>query len=100
MIIFVFSREMKTLKFDFIISKHISWQNVGNIVFIFDENNKGVMMLDEITTLFWSYLESGYLIDDIVSRMMQEYEVDYSKVRTDIIEFINLLKDNDIILAN
>lgn len=57
-------------------------------------------MLDEITTLFWSYLESGYLIDDIVSRMMQEYEVDYSKVRTDIIEFINLLKDNDIILAN
>lgn len=86
------------MKFDFIISKHISWQNVGNTVFIFDENNKGVMILDEITTLFWCYLESGYLIDDIVFRMMQEYEVNYSKVRTDIIEFINLLEDNNIIV--
>lgn len=83
---------------NFVISEHISWQNVGGIVFIFDENNKKVMMLDEVSTAFWCYLESGFTINDIAFRFTREYEVDYSKVKRDIIEFIQLLNNNNVIL--
>lgn len=82
----------------FIIAKHISWQNVGGRVFIFDENNKGVMMLDEVSTAFWCYLEKGFMENDISFKMIKEYDVDYVTVKSDIAKFINLLKCNKIIV--
>lgn len=82
---------------DFTLSNHISWQNVGNIVFIFDEINKGIMMLDEVTTDFWCYLEKGYTIDEVASKIIEEYNVNYTEVKNDILEFVKMLKKNNII---
>lgn len=84
-------------KINFKISDHISWQRVYDTVFIFDEIRHEVMALDEITTKFWCYLESGYSIDKIAFMIAGEYDVAFDKVKYDVAEFITLLSKNNII---
>lgn len=80
-----------------VISKHISWQNVGSNVYIFDEVDNQVTKLCDISTMFWNQLLIASSFNEIILSVQEEYEVDYDVVEGDLHEFIGNLVRKKII---
>src|SRR5215470_14819153 len=52
--------------------------------------------LDAIGTQIWKAIETGAREGEIVDRLLDEYEVDPAQLRSDVIQFIDLLITKDL----
>ena len=58
---------------------------------------QGLVTMNEVGALIWEMMEKESDIDQIVSGILDEYEVDEQTVRKDVLDFIGFLKDCQII---
>ena len=58
---------------------------------------RGLVTMNEVGALIWEMLEKESDIDQIVSGILDEYEVDEQTARKDVLDFIGFLKDCQII---
>lgn len=58
---------------------------------------QGLVTMNEVGALIWEMLEKESDIDQIVSGILDEYEVDEQTPRKDVLDFIGFLKDCQII---
>lgn len=56
----------------------------------------GVINLNETGAFLFEQLQSGIKKDELISKMLEEYDVSKEKAITDIEDFINKLKDADV----
>lgn len=59
--------------------------------------SNGLYALNELGSFIWDMLPDVESIDDIVKEVLNEYEVDEETAKNDIIEFINKMKELQII---
>lgn len=55
--------------------------------------------LNDIGTLIWKLLEQSTSQEDIVTNLLDEYDVDPAKLRTDVNAFVDQLIDRQLITA-
>ena len=53
--------------------------------------------LDPVGTRIWALIEDGRTVDEIVSAISAEYEVEADACRTDLARFLVTLRDNDLV---
>ena len=70
-------------------------QVMGNYVVIAtgeeSRNFHGMVKLNETAANIWAYISEGKTEEEIVAAMMEEYEVDEAKLRTDVSKAIEIL---------
>lgn len=62
-------------------------------------NFNGLITLSESAKILWDLLnrENGAVIEELVNKLLEEYDVDEKTAQNDVIEFIESLKNNNII---
>ena len=62
-------------------------------------NFNGLITLSESAKMLWDLLnrENGAVIEELVNKLLEEYDVDEKTAQNDGIEFIESLKKNNII---
>ena len=58
---------------------------------------QSLVSMNEVGALIWEMMEKESDIDQIVSGILDEYEVDEQTARKDVLDFIGFLKDCQII---
>ena len=80
------------IKKGFIVRK-IGGQNVAVAVGEASKEFNGMIKLNETGKFLWDLLEKGALIDELVEKVLEEYEVDESTARADVEKFVENLKE-------
>lgn len=57
----------------------------------------GLMNLNESGAFLWKKLAEGAEMEELVSGMLEEYEIDEETARADIQEFVNLLGEKGLL---
>lgn len=57
----------------------------------------GMITLNESGSFFWDCFTNDITIDDAVKKVTAEYDIDEATAKKDIENFINLLKENNLI---
>lgn len=57
----------------------------------------GVITLNEVGGLIWKEIEDGKKEDEIINKIISEYNVDEDTAKNDFADFINQLKEHNII---
>lgn len=57
----------------------------------------GIMTLSESGALLWSELEKGADIDQMVDKILKEYDIDQDTARRDVADFVEYMKQNNIL---
>ena len=60
-------------------------------------NFNGFITLSESAKMLWDLLKNDASIDDLVNKLLSEYEIDEETARIDTLEFIDSLKKNNIL---
>ena len=60
-------------------------------------NFNGLITLSESAKMLWDLLKNDASIDDLVNKLLSEYEIDEETARIDTLEFIDILKKNNIL---
>ena len=60
-------------------------------------NFNGLITLSESAKMLWDLLKNDASIDDLVNKLLSEYEIDEETARRDTLEFIDSLKKNNIL---
>lgn len=76
----------------------ISWQSIGDIVYIINEDNKESFTLDGVAKSFWILIEKYSLLKEILNVLQKEYNVDRDIIFEDIKDIINDLINNNLIV--
>ena len=57
----------------------------------------GLITLNDSGVFLWSLMQNDVTIDEMAAKMCEIYEVDFETARTDIDEFISILKGAGIV---
>ena len=74
---------------------------VGETILVpIGQNNEafnGLITINELGKFIWENIESSKDEDELLQRILDEYEVDKDVAKKDLDEFLQVLKDMDII---
>lgn len=57
----------------------------------------GIITMNDIATFIWNNIEESETEDDLLKKILSEYEVDEKTAKEDMEEFLNILRKVDII---
>ena len=57
----------------------------------------GIISLNKSAKLLWEQLHEEKQINQLIDALLTEYEVSYDQARHDVLRFIDLLKENDLL---
>ena len=57
----------------------------------------GMISLTGISSFIWSQIDSSKDIDELVARVLEEYEIDEDTARKDIMEFLKECQDRSLV---
>jgi hypothetical protein len=57
----------------------------------------GIIKLNETGRVMWNVLSQGAKKEDVVTKILSEYDVDRETVEKDVDAFVNTLKENNIL---
>lgn len=68
------------------------------LVSIGEEENKRLLYLNEIGKDIYTHLSNGLEGDDLLAALQEEYEADPATLRTDVEEYLKLLRAYNVIM--
>lgn len=57
----------------------------------------GMITLNESGAFFWECLKEETTVDEIVEKILDEYEIDEQTAKQDVEKFINMLRKNNLL---
>ena len=58
---------------------------------------KGIIKVNEIGSFIWNNIEKAVNEEEIVSMIVKDFNLDFNQAKNDVYDFINYLKDVNII---
>lgn len=60
----------------------------------------GLATINEVGVFLWKLLQDEISEEELVNKLLEEYDVDEETARTDVAEFIDVLVDNKVLVRN
>ena len=79
---------------------NVLYNIIDNEVVILSAEHSEYYGLDKVASRIWTLLEKPIRFEDLVCKLMYEYEVSNEKCIEDTIEFINKLKNKNLIICD
>lgn len=54
--------------------------------------------LDKIASHIWELLDNEIVIDDLLRKLLEEYDTDYENCKTDVLEFVTTLINKNLVV--
>jgi hypothetical protein len=77
--------------------KEVVWTKLGDEVAILNSETGTYFGLDPIGSRIWCLMADGCALDEVVAKLLTEYEVDEARVRNDLQELIEELKQRALV---
>jgi hypothetical protein len=77
--------------------KEVVWTKLGEEVAILNSETGTYFGLDPVGSRIWCLMAEGAAIDDVVSTLLAEYQVDEQRVRDDLRELIEQLAARSLV---
>lgn len=61
------------------------------------KNFKGIIKLNEVGAFLWSSLEKGATKEQLVEKLLSEYEIDANTATSDVDDFIKYIKEAGLV---
>ena len=87
---------MIKIKSGFVV-REIAGQSVVVALGAASKSFNGIIKLNETGRVMWDILAQGAEKDDVVSKILSEYDVDRATVEKDFDSFVTTLKENNIL---
>jgi len=78
-------------------SENIAWRIIDGQAYIVTVNDSKLHLLNEIGTRIWQLIERKIDFENLVKKLLSEYDVESEKLRADLKEFIEELKTKGLI---
>ncbi|SHE99503.1 Coenzyme PQQ synthesis protein D (PqqD) [Caldanaerobius fijiensis DSM 17918] len=79
---------------------HISWV-INNEEVILLDNKRGIFFgLDEVASRIWILISEGKMVREIIDTLMEEYDVEISRLESDVKNLIDELILNNFIKSD
>ena len=76
----------------------VSWQKVEGKVVVVNPEKRKIHILYESGASIWEYLKDPKDLNELIRLICDEYDVDMYQAKRDIEEFIEKIKDKEIIV--
>lgn len=76
----------------------ISWQKIGETVFVINEISKQMYFFDDIATEFWLQIEKSINFNSMIENLISLYEMPEYEISNDVKDFLLYLKNEDLII--
>ena len=57
----------------------------------------GMITLNDSGAIFWECLKEETTFDEIVNKVLEEYEIDEQTVKKDVEKFLDMLRENNLL---
>jgi len=85
------------MKFPIDLCKYISWQRIGENVYIFNELEHKVFILEDVSADFWQLIVTKNNMYEVVKEMLDKYNTDEDTIRKDVLLFVEKLSEISVI---
>jgi hypothetical protein len=77
--------------------KEVVWTKLGDEVAILNSATGTYFGLDAVGSRIWCLMADGLAIDEVVARLLSEYEVDEERIRKDLTDLIAELQQRSLV---
>lgn len=88
---------MDTLAKYIVRSDGLVWRVIDGETFLITEDAKKVHMLNKVGTLIWECADGSLRIKDIVSKILERFDIDEDTAKRDCLEFIHKLAETKML---
>lgn len=81
----------------FVKSKRVSTNTIDGFSFIYLEDTKETLQLDEVASFIWNQINGVKNVSEIIDNCTNHFEGDPSEIRTSVSEFFNTLISEKLI---
>lgn len=78
-------------------SPHVAWREVEGAVYLVEPQDAKLHRLNSTGSSVWKLLETEMTAEQIVQHLKQEFAGDLSKVKDDVLEFLEYMKEKELI---
>lgn len=57
----------------------------------------GIITVNDVGKFLWEHMQEEFTVEELVDKLMNEYEVDVNTATADVNEFVGRLKNNNIL---
>lgn len=74
-----------------------AYQNILKETVVILPRTRWVHLFNEVGSEIWKFLEEPRRVEEVVSHLCEEFEVDEETARRDALEFLNILHERELI---
>lgn len=82
----------------FLRNENYIWRIIDGETIIMSPYGDKLYALNDVGTFIWELLDGSKTIDDIVSNILKDYDIEKNIVYNDVIRFIEKLLENNILV--
>lgn len=69
----------------------LAWRDIDGRVVIVDASDSRLHDLSEVATFYWLLMDGAHSVDDLVSAVCEEFDIDPATARSDLEELLGVL---------
>lgn len=80
-----------------IYSRNISWQDINNVIYIFNEINNKMCYLEDVSRQIWLMINRKMSIEIMINNLSETYNQSLDLIQEDLLLFLQELKEMELI---
>lgn len=80
-----------------IYSRNISWQDINNVIYIFNEINNKMCYLEDVSRQIWLMINRKMSIESMINNLSKTYNQSLDLIQEDLLLFLQELKEMELI---
>ncbi len=81
-------------------TRNVAWRIIEGEAFLINLNDSMCHQINNVGSLIWQSIDGKRKLKEIVSIIVSEFEVDEEKAKADLIDFIKILQQKNLIEIN
>ncbi|MEW5947461.1 MAG: PqqD family protein [bacterium] len=81
-------------------SPHVAWREVDDAVYLVEPQEAKLHCLNSTGSSVWKLLDTEKTAEQIISRLKQEFTGDLSRVKDDVFEFLEYMREKKLIILD
>ncbi len=79
------------------LSSKLPWRKLDNEVFAITPDDGFLHTLNETASFIWELIDGKLSLGEIEARVLSEFEVNAAELRHDLVAFVNLLEEKEML---